>query len=61
MRGRRSYAERLALALALLADPALDALLGPDTAFEDLPQSLGMLLSPPDGAPQPLCPVVTYI
>jgi 2-desacetyl-2-hydroxyethyl bacteriochlorophyllide A dehydrogenase len=61
MRGRRNYADRLALALSLLADPALDALLGPDTIFAKLPQSMGMLLSPPPGAPQPLCPVVTYI
>ena len=61
MRGRRSYGERLALALSLLADPALDALLGPDTAFANLPQSMGRLLSPPTGAPQPLCPIVTYI
>jgi threonine dehydrogenase-like Zn-dependent dehydrogenase len=61
MRGRRTHAERLALALSLLDDPRLDALLGPDTRFADLPQSLGTLLSPPPGAAQPLCPVVTYI
>jgi threonine dehydrogenase-like Zn-dependent dehydrogenase len=61
MRGRRTHGERLALALALLADPALDALLGPATAFETLPQSMGRLLAPPPGEAQPLCPVVTYI
>jgi threonine dehydrogenase-like Zn-dependent dehydrogenase len=69
LRGRRTHGERLALALDLLADPRLDALLGPDIAFEDLPGRIGSVLSPgtgadglPDaGAPQPLCPVVTYI
>ena len=61
MRGRRVFGERLALALSLLDDPRLDALLGPAIPFKDLPQSLGMVLSPPAGAPQPLCPFVTYI
>jgi 2-desacetyl-2-hydroxyethyl bacteriochlorophyllide A dehydrogenase len=61
MRGRRTHGERMALALSLLADPALDALLGPEIRFDDLPARLGAVLSPPDGAPQPLCPVVTYI
>jgi len=57
MRGRRSHAERLALALALLDDARLDALLGPPTRFADLPATLPALLGPA-GAP---CPVVTYI
>ncbi|MCA3301521.1 MAG: zinc-binding alcohol dehydrogenase, partial [Roseomonas sp.] len=35
MRGRRSFGERMAQALALLADPALEALIGPATRFED--------------------------
>ncbi len=61
MRGKRGYADRLALALSLLDDPRLDALAGPVLRFTDLPQSLGMVLLPPPGAPQPLCPVVTYI
>jgi threonine dehydrogenase-like Zn-dependent dehydrogenase len=60
MRGRRTHGERLGLALSLLEDARLDALLGPDTAFADLPQALDALLSPPSGAHQPLCPVVTY-
>jgi threonine dehydrogenase-like Zn-dependent dehydrogenase len=60
MRGRRTHAERLALALSLLDDARLDALLGPDIPFADLPARMGELLSPPAGAPQPLCPVVTY-
>ncbi|HEY4251046.1 MAG TPA: zinc-binding alcohol dehydrogenase [Roseomonas sp.] len=60
MRGRRSHAERLALALTLLADPRLDALIGPATPFMTLPEALPALLSPPPGAPAPLCPIVTY-
>jgi hypothetical protein len=61
MRGRRTHGERLALALSLLDDPRLDALLGPDIPFEDLPARIGSVLLPEPGAPQPLCPVVTYI
>lgn len=61
MRGRRTHAERLALALALLRDdPWCDRLLGPDVPFAELPARMGALLSPPAGGPQPLCPVVTY-
>jgi threonine dehydrogenase-like Zn-dependent dehydrogenase len=61
MRGRRTHGERMALALALLADEGLDALLGPELPFEDLPARIGAVLLPEPGAPQPLCPVVTYI
>jgi 2-desacetyl-2-hydroxyethyl bacteriochlorophyllide A dehydrogenase len=60
MRGRRTHGERMALALSLLADPALDALVGPATRFEDLPAALPGLLNPPPGDPAPLCPVVLY-
>lgn len=61
LRGRRTHGERMALALDLLADTRLDALLGPEIRFEDLPSRIGEELDPPPGAPQPLCPVVTYI
>jgi hypothetical protein len=54
MRGRRSHAERLALALALLGDPVLDALLDRRVAFEDLPAAMPALLK---GG---LCHVVGY-
>jgi threonine dehydrogenase-like Zn-dependent dehydrogenase len=54
MRGRRSYAQRLAVALALLGDPVFDLLLEPSTAFEALPEAMPRLLS---GG---LCHVVTY-
>jgi len=61
MRGRRTHAERMALALSLLSDPALDALCGPMVAFRDLPRAMpGLLGDPPEGQAAPLCPVVTY-
>jgi threonine dehydrogenase-like Zn-dependent dehydrogenase len=54
MRGRRGFAERLALALELLADDRYDALLEPATRFECLPQAMGTLLA---GG---LCHLITY-
>jgi len=60
MRGRRTHGQRMALALALLEDARLDALLGPEVAFAHLPEALPALLDPPEGAPQPLCPVIRY-
>ena len=56
MRGRRSHAERLALALSLLEDARLDALLGPAVPFAELPAALPGLLAAGGGG----CPVVTY-
>jgi Zn-dependent alcohol dehydrogenase len=55
--GRRSYADRLALSLSLLADPAFDALLTGNSAFEDLPSLLPRLV---DGSQPALCHVVNY-
>jgi threonine dehydrogenase-like Zn-dependent dehydrogenase len=55
MRGRRSHSERLATALALLANPAYDALLEGPTRFEDLPDAMPRIL-----APGGLCHVITY-
>jgi len=61
MRGRRGHGQRMALALDLLAaDARLDALLGPETPFAELPARITALLDPPPGAPQPLCPLVIY-
>lgn len=54
MRGRRSYGERLALALDLLADPVFDGLLDRVVPFETLPAVMPVLLQ---GG---LCHVVTY-
>ena len=55
MRGRRSHAERLALALTLLADARFDALLEGPTAFADLPAAMPTILRPGG-----LCHVVDY-
>lgn len=55
MRGRRAYADRLATALDLLADPAYDALLEGPTAFADLPAAMPTILRPGG-----LCHVITY-
>jgi 2-desacetyl-2-hydroxyethyl bacteriochlorophyllide A dehydrogenase len=60
MRGRRTHGQRMALALSLLADPALDALVGPATRFTDLPGAMPALLNPPPGDVPPLCPLVLY-
>ncbi len=54
MRGRRTHAERLALALDLLRDPAFDILLEPPTDFAELPRAMLRLLA---GG---LCHVVRY-
>jgi threonine dehydrogenase-like Zn-dependent dehydrogenase len=42
-RARRSFADRLSLALRLLADPAFDALITGESAFEDLPRVMSRL------------------
>jgi len=55
MRGRRTQAERLATALALLDNSAYDALLDGPTRFDDLPEAMPRIL-----APGGLCHVVTY-
>lgn len=60
MRGRRTHGERMALALSLLADARLDALVGPATRFDDLPEAMPRLLNPSPGEIPPLCPLVTY-
>jgi Zn-dependent alcohol dehydrogenase len=60
LRGRRTHAQRMALALDLLANPALDALVGTATAFADLAEAMPRLLNPPPDEAPPLCPLVTY-
>ena len=55
MRGRRTHAERLAIALALLDDARFDALLQGPTRFEDLPTAMPSILRPGG-----LCHVITY-
>ncbi len=56
MRGRRTHAERLALALALLADPAFDTLLDGPSRFDDLPYTMARLAR----SAGVLCHVVDY-
>ena len=55
-RGRRSHADRMALALRLLADPALDALVSREVAFADLPGQMPVIVDEPSA----LCIRVTY-
>ncbi|MDH6547557.1 threonine dehydrogenase-like Zn-dependent dehydrogenase [Streptomyces sp. SAI-208] len=56
-RANRSYGDRLALALELLADPALDALITGESAFEELPEVMPALAS---GDIPALCHLVRY-
>ena len=56
-RAEFTHARRLAAAIDLLADPALDALLAPAVKFRDLPQQLSRLLAPETDV---LCPVIDY-
>ncbi|MFE5811839.1 dehydrogenase [Streptomyces sp. NPDC056479] len=53
----RSYADRLALALDLLADPALDALVTGESTFEELPEVMPKLAS---GEIPALCHRIRY-
>ncbi len=56
-RPRWTHAQRLAAALSLLDDPALDVLLAPAVDFEDLPARLpGLLAADADAR----CPVIRY-
>jgi threonine dehydrogenase-like Zn-dependent dehydrogenase len=57
MRGRRSHSERLALALQLLRDPALDALISGETSASQLVAALPEVLGPESRA---LCHRVRY-
>jgi len=56
-RGRRTHAERLALALDLLRDPAYDVLLTGTSAFEELPELMLRLAS---GDLPALCHTIVY-
>lgn len=56
-RARRSRRDRLALALSLLTEPALDRLFTHEVGFEALPDALPRLLGPDSGA---LCVRVRY-
>ena len=56
-RGRRTTADRLALALELLRDPAFDALLTGQSPFSELPDVMARLAA---GSLPALCHTITY-
>src|SRR3954468_411743 len=56
-RGRRTPADRLALALDLLRDPAFDALVTGESRFEELPDVMPRLAA---GSLTALCHTITY-
>lgn len=56
-RGRRTPAQRRALALDLLQDPAFDALLTGASTFDELPDVMARLS---DGRLRALCHTLTY-
>ncbi len=56
-RGRRSYADRMAVALDLLQDPVFDALITGQSNFDDLPAVLPRLTS---GDLPALCRLINY-
>jgi threonine dehydrogenase-like Zn-dependent dehydrogenase len=56
-RGRRSYADRLAIALDLLADPIFDALITGESDFAQLPEVMPRLT---DGSLPALCHLINY-
>ena len=56
-RARRTHADRLAMALSLLRDPAFDALLTGESAFAELPDVMARLES---GRLPALCHTITY-
>jgi threonine dehydrogenase-like Zn-dependent dehydrogenase len=56
-RGRRTHADRLALALDLLRDPAFDAVLTGESRFEELP---GVMADLAEGKLSVLCRSIIY-
>ena len=56
-RARRSVSQRMQAALAMLADPALDALITGESPFETMPEVMARLASDPGDT---LCHRITY-
>ena len=56
-RASRTTRDRLALALELLRDPAFDALLTGQSAFDELPEVMARLA---EGSLPALCHTITY-
>jgi threonine dehydrogenase-like Zn-dependent dehydrogenase len=59
-RPRWDYARRMAAALSLLDQPALDLLVAEDIAFADAPRELPRILGPSPGVTHGLAPVIRY-
>ncbi len=57
MRSRRTFADRMALALDLLRDPALEMLVTGSSAFDELPEVMPEIAS---GRLPALCHLITY-
>jgi threonine dehydrogenase-like Zn-dependent dehydrogenase len=55
--GRRTAADRMALALELLRDPAFDALLTGESRFDELPEVMALLAA---GSLPAVCHTITY-
>jgi 2-desacetyl-2-hydroxyethyl bacteriochlorophyllide A dehydrogenase len=55
--GRRTHADRMRIALGLLADPAYDVLLTGRSSFDELPEVMGELAS---GSIPALCHTISY-
>ena len=55
--GRRTTADRLALALDLLRDPAFDVLVTGESRFDELPEVMARLAA---GSLPALCHTITY-
>jgi 2-desacetyl-2-hydroxyethyl bacteriochlorophyllide A dehydrogenase len=56
-RGRRTHSDRLALALALLTDPAFDVLVTGESPFAEMPNVMAQLAA---GTLPALCHTITY-
>ena len=56
-RARRSRADRLALAIGLLSDPAFDTLLTGESSFDELPATMAALA---DGTLPAICHTIAY-
>jgi NADPH:quinone reductase-like Zn-dependent oxidoreductase len=59
-RPRWDYTRRMAAALALLEQPALDLLVAEEIAFTDAPRELPRILAPGPGMTHGLAPVIRY-
>ncbi len=57
MRGRKTYQDRMSLALSLLADERFDALLAPPQHFSKLPAIMAELIK---GGSDIMCQLITY-